>query len=76
MYLDQGFRLGDPSPSNAGGLILRASQDDSTSFTVAHVVENPPADEAGIQIADPTHPIWHRTVEHRSDSIFRRVSEH
>jgi len=27
-------------------------QDDSTSHTVAHVVENPPADEAGIQIGD------------------------
>ncbi len=52
MFLDPGPEAFDIFAADASGLVFRVSERDTASFSIAHVVEDSPADKAEVHIGD------------------------
>ena len=52
MFLDPGPETFNPFVADASGLVFKASGDRPSSFSIAHVVEDSPADKAEVYIGD------------------------
>ena len=52
MFLDPGPGVFGVFAADASGLVFRASEYDTSSFAIAHVVRGSPASEAGVRVGD------------------------
>ena len=63
MYLEPGARISSHFHADASGLLFKTSAGTFDRFSVAHVVDGSPADEAGIAVGDVLLSVDDRPAE-------------